>query len=288
MLTYFKERIYKVCLMGAIALLVIVLCVAGFFIWQRYYPATAHGSWSYTVAYESVNKPSALLVDDDGNLIVAEELTNNKGRLVSISPDGKQTELVAGLNKPDGLVKFKNGFLYSQEGGEHPVIWFENGQAKPLFTGINVQGLTVEGDYLYAFEDRKHAGRLFKYNTVTGEMEILRNGLNQSEGLAICPNGLKYYNNKTKGRVRILTEDGSDPVYLQQINQPSFLMCTQEGLWISEDATNRARLLLYKPNGKLVTVMSFLRAPQHLYSIDDDNFFLAEQGRNRILKLHRN
>lgn len=63
------------------------------------------------------------------------------------------------------------------------------------------------------------------------------------------------------------------------------MKCDNDGLWISEDATHRARLLLYTPNQQLLTIASFLRSPQHLYKIDEQSYLLVEQGRNRILKL---
>ena len=85
--------------------------------------------------------------------------------------------------------------------------------------------------------------------------------------------------------VRELTEDGSDPMVVDGLNQPTFLMCDARGLWINEDATHRARLLLIDKQGHRQTILSFLKAPQSIVPTTRGTYLLAEGGRDRVLEL---
>ncbi|MEE4460561.1 hypothetical protein V2S84_00145 [Azotobacter chroococcum] len=107
--------------------------------------------------------------------------------------------LLSGLHKPEGLVHFQGGIAYSQEGGTHPVNWLFEGQVRPLFEGTNVQGLEADGRYLYAIEDRKRDGRLFRYDADTGETSILRSNLEEAESVAICPDGSTFWPRASSG-----------------------------------------------------------------------------------------
>jgi len=62
-------------------------------------------------------------------------------------------------------------------------------------------------------------------------------------------------------------------------------MCDQRGLWISEDSTHRARLLLLDNLSRLQTILSFLKAPQMVARTPRGTYLLAEGGRNRILEI---
>ena len=54
-----------------------------------------------------------------------------------------------------------------------------------------------------------------------------------------------------EARVGTWIGNGADVLVLEQLNAPGFLMCNDEGLWITEDATHRARLLLLDRTGSL-------------------------------------
>ncbi len=62
-------------------------------------------------------------------------------------------------------------------------------------------------------------------------------------------------------------------------------MCDARGLWISEDATHRARLLLWDGKGEPHTILSFLKAPQSIVPDGKGGYLLAEGGRDRVLQL---
>jgi len=64
-------------------------------------------------------------------------------------------------------------------------------------------------------------------------------------------------------------------------------MCNEEGLWITEDATHRARLLLLDRTGSLQTILRGLRSGQTVLPLAPGRLLLAEQGRGRILEVER-
>jgi len=196
-----------------------------------------------------------------------------------------------GLSKPDGLLSFRGGLVVSQEGGDLPVIWFHEGQSADLFVGKRVEGLASDGQALYAIEDVAEDGRLLRFDPLSKQLSVVRSGLREAEGVAICGNGDRFYTLKGKGRgagtVRRWLADGSDPVLLDELNAPGFLMCDEEGLWISEDATHRARLLLLDRSGRLQVILRGLRSAQTVLALAPGRLLVAEQGRGRVLLVER-
>jgi hypothetical protein len=265
----------------------VLFVVVGFFWWQHYFPVTPSDGWTYEVVQNDIPKASALGMDGNGNLLVTEELLKGKGRLLSIAPDGQRTILAEGLSKPDGMAPFDGGFAFSQEGGTFPVKYFQHGEVEDLFDGNSVEGLVAKGDYLYAIEDRKRAGRLLRYDARSRTVTTLRTGLDESEAVAICPDGRIFYTEKTKHLIRILSSTGQDPVFNRSLINPSALFCNGAGLWVSEDRTHLARLLLLDMKGDAQVILSHLRAPQSILPVSESKFLLAEGGRNRILEISR-
>ena len=269
------------------ACLVAVLCIAalGFFAWQSFYPVSAAAGWSVQVVHRDVAKAASLMPLPDGSLVVSQELDKGKGSIVRIHPDGSREVVVANLSKPDGIVPTRGGWVFSQESDGLPVSFYKDGVVTELFTGDSVQGLWVEGDDLYAIEDRKPTGRLLRYRWSDQTLTVLRDQVQEGEAIVRCTDGRLLYNEKKKGVVRELTADGSDPVVLSNLNQPTFLMCDARGLWVNEDATHRARLLLIDKQGRQQTILSFLKAPQSIVPTGHGTYLLAEGGRNRVLEL---
>ena len=264
-----------------------LLCAAtlGFFAWQSYYPVSAADGWSVRVVHRDVPKAASLMPMADGSLMLSQELDDAKGSIVRIHPDGSREVVVASLSKPDGMVPTRGGWVFSQESADLPVSFFKNGVVTPLFQGQSVQGLWVEGDDLYAIEDRKPVGRLLRYRFSDQSLSVLRDQVQEGESIVRCTDGRLLYTEKQKGVVRELSEDGSDPVVLSNLNQPTFLMCDERGLWINEDSTHRARLLLIDKQGRQQTILSFLKAPQSIVPTGRGTYLLAEGGRSRVLEL---
>jgi hypothetical protein len=264
-----------------------LLCVAtlGFFAWQSYYPVSAATGWSVQVLHRDVPKAASLMPLADGSLMVSQELDKAKGSIVRIHLDGTREVVVGNLSKPDGMFATRGGWVFSQESTGLPVSFFKDGVVSELFKGESVQGLWDDGEYLYAIEDRKPAGRLLRYRWSDQSLSVLRDQLQEGESIVRCTDGRMLYTEKQKGVVRELTDDGSDPVVLSKLNQPTFLMCDERGLWINEDATHRARLLLIDKQGRQQTILSFLKAPQSIVPTGHGTYLLAEGGRDRVLEL---
>lgn len=257
-----------------------------FFAWQQFYPVRSAEGWSYRALHTGVAKAAALALDGSGDLLVSEELNDGQGRILRIGSGNGRSVVVDGLSKPDGLVATAGGVAFSQEGGEAPVSLLENGAVTPLFTGTNVQGLWLDpGRALYAIEDRKGDGRLLRFDLASHALTTLRDRLTEAVSITGCPDGRLFYTEKSKGLVRQLTDDGQDPPLLSGLHEPSFLLCDGRGLWVSEDSTHRARLLLLGPDGTLNTILSYLKAPQALLPLADGKYLLAEGGRNRVLEI---
>lgn len=262
-----------------------VLATLGFFAWQSFYPVSAASGWSIQTVYRDVPKAASLMPLPDGSLMISQELNDAKGSIVRIHPDGQRDVLVSNLSKPDGMFATHGGWVFSQETGDAPVSFLKDGVVTELFRGENVQGLWVEGDDLYAIEDRKDNGRILRYRWSDQSLTVLRDQLHEGESITRCTDGRMLYTEKKKGVVRELTDDGSDPVVLSGLNKPTFLMCDERGLWVNEDSTHRARLLLIDKHGQQQTILSFLKAPQSIVRTGDGTYLLAEGGRNRVLNL---
>ncbi|ANY87331.1 MULTISPECIES: hypothetical protein [Pseudomonas] len=277
-----RARIAKVLVASTAGVLASAL---GFFAWQSFYPVQAADGWDVQVLHRSVDKAASLLPQADGSLLVSRELDDGRGSILKITAEGDRVVLIEGLSKPDGMVAAQGGWVFSQEGGKAPVSLARDGQVTRLFDGESVQGLWNDGDYLYAIEDRKGNGRLMRYDWHSGQLDVLRSGLTETEGLTRCSDGRLLYTEKSAGQIRALSEDGQDPVVASGLRNPTFLLCDQRGLWISEDSTHRARLLRIDADGQRHTVLTFLKAPQAIVPDGKGGYLLAEGGRNRVLRL---
>ncbi|MGH8449798.1 hypothetical protein [Pseudomonas sp.] len=278
-------KTYRTLRFGAWILGLLCAATLGFFAWQSFYPVRATDGWSYAVIHRDVAKAASLMPLDDGSLLVTQELKDGLGSIVRIHGNGKREVVVGNLSKPDGMVATRGGWVFSQESDNAPVSFLKDGVVTELFRGENVQGLWVEGDDLYAIEDRKPTGRLMRYRWSDQSLSVLRDQVQEGESIVRCTDGRMLYTEKKKGVVRELTDDGQDPVVLAGLNKPTFLMCDERGLWINEDSTHRARLLLVDPQGKQQTILSFLKAPQSIVPTGRGTYLLAEGGRNRVLEL---
>lgn len=264
----------------------VLLAAAGVLGWRYFWPATAAEGWRLRVHADALPSVSALALEPGGGLFVSLELRHGAGRILRLAPDGSRAEVVRGLSKPDGMVMLHGGIAYSQEEGVHPVFWRRGETVDTLFSGADIESLATDGRYLYAVEDRALGARLLRYDPWRGTAAVIRDRLEVAEGVAVCPDGRVYYVEKKKARVSLLGTEGDDRVVIAHgLNAPGFLMCDARGLWIAEDATQMARLLLLGDDGRLRTVLSHLRSAQTIIPAGDGRYLLAEQGRNRILEL---
>lgn len=275
-------RLLKNALLAAAALVAAALT---FFAWQYFFPVQAASGWSYRVAYDGVQKAAGLARAPGGGILVSQELQDGRGNILLMRPEGGREVVVEGLSKPDGMLATRGGLVFSQESGDKPVSFLLDERVSALFEGDQVQGLWDDGHYLYAIEDRKGDGRLWRYRWDDQQLSVVRDNLSETESITRCTDGRMLYSEKETGVIRELREDGRDPVVIDGLRNPTFLLCDEQGLWISEDSTHRARLLLVDAQGEQTTVLSFLKAPQAILPLDDGRYLIAEGGRDRVLEL---
>ncbi len=254
--------------------------------WRHFHPVSAAAGWGYREFATDIPMVSALALAADGSLFVTQEFSSRRGSLLRLKPDGQRQPVLGELSKPDGLVMFQGHLVVSQEGGTFPVFLLRDGRPEPLFDGNDVEGVATDGQLLYAIEDRP-SGRLLSYDPAQRRLEVLRDGLVEGEGVARCPDGRLFYTEKAKGWVKQWQSQGADTLVAEGLDAPGFVQCSADGLWITEDATHGARVLLVQPDGQLVTVLSHLRSAQTLIAHGDGHYLVAEQGRSRILEVYR-
>lgn len=254
--------------------------------WRHFYPAISSPGWEYRAVQTGIDRVSALALDAQGRLYISQEFADGKGTILRQNSDGSLSGVLNGLSKPDGLALFASGVAVSQEGGAQPLLLLQGDQAKPLFVSDNVEGIVSDGHYLYLIED-KQQGRLLRYDPSNGEVVTLRAGLDEGEAVTVCADGRLFYSEKNKGWVKQWQPSGEDSLVQANLNQPGFLLCSADGLWISEDSTHMARLLLLDTAGQLQVVMQHLRSAQTIIALAPGRYLLAEQGRKRILELQR-
>lgn len=254
--------------------------------WRHFHPVSAAEGWRYREVAADIPMVSALALDADGSLFVTQEFSSRRGSLLRLLPNGERQPVLGELSKPDGLVMFQGGLVVSQEGGPLPVFLLRDGQRQALFDGNDVEGVATDGQTLYAIEDLPR-GRLLSYDPLQRRLAVLRDGLEEGEGVARCPDGRLFYTEKAKGWVKQWQPGGTDTLVAAGLDAPGFVQCSADGLWITEDATHGARVLLVQPDSRLVTVLSHLRSAQTLIPRGDGHYLVAEQGRNRILEFSR-
>ena len=245
----------------------------------------ASSGWHYKIAYTDLPRVSALALGPNNQLYVSLEKRHGTGEVLRIEPNGSRVTILADLDKPDGMTAYNGGVAITQEDQTRSVIWWHDGIASELLEARGAEGLASDGAFLYVVEDQPGSGRLLRYDSRTDELVTLRRGLDEAEGVAACANGEIYYTEKESSQVRLVGIDDNDPVVVNHLNKPGFLLCRPEGLWITEDATHGSRLLLLDQRSQLHVILRHLRTPQSLLAIGGGHYLLAEQGRNRILEV---
>lgn len=264
-----------------------VLGGLAFLTWQHLFPVSAEDGWSYRVLVDDIPYVSALVKDRQGQLYLTQELKGDRGGVFALAADGTRSLVLGGLSKPDGLALLGDGIVVGQEADDHPVLWLHDGKSETLFPGRSVEGIASDGRTLYAIEDRADDGDLLRFDPETHQLSVLREGLSGGEGIAVCPDGELYYTEKPRGWIKRWRPGGDDELVQGGLNAPGFLMCNDEGLWVTEDATHLARLLLIDASGSLHVILRHLRAAQTVLSLSPGHLLLAEQGRARILELRQ-
>ena len=274
-----------------LSLLIPLLCV-GAIAWYRLGPAISWGGWKLSVAYEAIERVSALALTEDGALLVTQEFTKPNGTLTRISRGDEREIILGGLDKPDGIAVHEGAIYLSQEGGSHPILkLLKSGQVDEIaISASHVEQISlasIDGTMtLYAIEDRK-PGALVRYDFSSQKTEVLVDGIIEGEGVSVCPDGSVYYAEKGTGQIKILYPNGHWEVVLDDINRPGFVLCEEEGFWVTEDADfyGKVFFVTHGPPYEKELIASNLRSAQYLLRLSPTSVLIAEQNRKRILLL---
>jgi hypothetical protein len=228
---------------------------------------------------------SALAFDRNGDLYATLEKRHGQGRLVHIR-NGRARDVLGGLDKPDGILLRGDTLYITNEEGPHGLVAYGAGVRRDLDGSIGAEGIaTADAGGILVIEDRKDVGRLLRVDPATSGIQVLVDGLNQAEGVCQTPAGEIYYVEKTSDRLSRHV-GGQTTTVATGLVKPAFLNCLADGsILITEDRTNFGRLLRYR-DGSLEVLARFLGSPQSVVVGTDGAYYLAEQRRNRVLKIH--
>jgi len=248
-------------------------------------PVYVTDGWHYEVYFNDVEGISELR-QKDNVLYATQELRRSRGQLIRII-DGKIEVLAAGLNKPAGILFLGEKIFVTMEGGNPGLMVYSDGKIEYIEGVISGEGIATLNENLLVIEDNGHQGRLLSLNSETMKPKVLVSGLNEGEGLCSFPDGRIYYSEKGLHRVSsyfngVIT---SEP---NVFRKPGYLACRSDGsLLVTEDSSSQGRLLKLDASGEVSVIASFLRSPQAVLSLGENELLLAEQGRNRILRFWR-
>ena len=239
----------------------------------------------YQVFAENLEEVSALAFDGNGDLYATLEKRHGQGQLVHIR-GGQIRTLLDNLDKPDGILLRDNTLYITNEAGSHALIVYESGTLRYLDGVSGAEGIASAGpDKILVIEDKKQDGRLLRIDPATAEIEVRLSGLKDAEGVCQSPDGDIYYVEKTSDRLSRYS-GGRVITAATGLKNPAFLNCLDDGsILITEDRTNFGHLLRYR-HGTIDVLATHLRSPQSVIMGADGAYYLAEQRKDRILRLY--
>ncbi len=239
----------------------------------------------YQVFAENLEEVSALAFDSAGDLYATLEKRHGQGELLHLR-HGVAYKLLGNMEKPDGILLRGDTLYLTNEAGSHGLAAYQSGTLRYLDGAFGAEGIASAGpDKILVIEDRKEDGRLLRIDPATAEIEVLLSGLHEGEGVCQTPGGEIYFVEKTSDRLSRY-RDGQVVTAATGLDSPAFLNCLDDGsILITEDRTNFGRLLRFR-HGDIEVLATHLRSPQSVIVGADGNYYLAEQRKARILKIH--
>lgn len=247
-------------------------------------PKVAEGL-NYEVFADDLEDVAALAFDRNGDLYATLEMRNGEGHVVHIQ-QGRTSKVLGNLDKPDGMLLRGDALYITNEGGSHGLVIYESGKVRYLDGVTNGEGIaSTDEDKILVVEDREQDGRLLRIDPETDEIEVLLDGLKESEGVCQSPDGRMYFVEKALDRLSYYA-DGRGVTAATGLVDPGYLYCLADGsILITEDRKFFGRLLLYG-GGRIEVLARNLSAPQAVIVGTDGAYYLAEQGKTRILRIY--
>lgn len=259
--------------------------------WQRFMWVTTTEGWHYTVVQENMNRITSLARLPEGDVVATLSPKQKaggpaEGQLIQLENANTSYRVLATqLHKPDGLLAYDGGIVATQEWPNQPVLYWYEGEMKSLMdlNAAESIAITAKGKWLIV-EDSAN-GRLLEIDPETHQQKTLYQGFEAGEGVCIGrDHRIFILDNKRNELLEFVNGDMksiADGLY-----HPGFLLCTDDGIWITEDVTSRGRLWFYD-YAKLQVIAHHLHSPQGVLLEKDHSILVAEQGRSRLLRFMR-
>ncbi len=274
---------------GVIA--IALIAAYGVLAWQRFMWVTSANGWQYSIARDNLERITSLARLPDGRLLATLSPDQareepGRGQLIELGSDTRGYTILADkLYKPDGLLPYNGGVVVTQEFAKQPVMFWHDGQLTPLMMLTKPESLaiTTSGKWLIV-EDARN-GKLVEIDPVSLTQTILYQGFEAGEGVCVGRDQRIFVvDNKRDALLEFV--NGNLNVIADGLYGPGFLHCTPDGIWITEDVTNRGRLLYYDYK-QLHVIARHLHSPQSALENADGSILVAEQGRSRLLRFTR-
>jgi len=196
---------------------------------------------------KNLENPDSLLFDQEDNLYVSIEIP--EGSVIRFGVNGKRETIVKGPAEPEGLVFDKEGRLFIAEGYPHGII----------------------------------------YVLDKGKLLVLEKGLSKPENLAMDSEGYLYVTETAIHQItKIFPNHTKKKLNRMRLNKPDGLTFSTvyEGFFVAENI-KEGRVCYVSLEGKMSCFLKNLRFPQGLICDASGNLYIAEGGKDRILRVPR-
>ena len=241
-------------------------------------------AWEYEIFATGLNRVDNLVFDENQSLYVSLEQSDGQGTIVLIE-DGRRSIVAGGLRRPDGLILISDELFITEEVEDGRVIKLDLNTAQPEIVAIlqKPEGILLLANGDLAITEDLHSGGRLVAVTPDGIVNVLLDNLEKPEGLALASDGTLYL--AESGTGRILHVSGSNvSTLIDGLHYPDQIVVATDGsIWITEDRLE-GRVLRFS-DGRLETIVSNIAKPQGIAIGEDGWVYIAEQGLNRIVRL---
>jgi sugar lactone lactonase YvrE len=208
------------------------------------------------------------------------------GKLVRIGPDGKVTVLVSRINRADGLLLHNNKLYITEEVRRGRILEYDINSKRTRVLARNVrkpEGIDRFADGNIVISEDVFNGKILLLDQ-KNNVKVLLGKLSRPEGICVDAKQALYIAETGKNRILKYAKGRLSVVIDKVLKEPDQVECHQDGsLWITEDQ-RPGRVFRYK-NKKLYLIARGLRAPQGIAFGKNNEVYIAEQGKRRIIKL---
>ncbi len=142
----------------------------------------------YVEGLNVISKDEVLLTED-----------RKKGKLISLTSEGKSHVLMRGLKRPEGIVVDSEGTVFIAETATGKVLKYSGGRLETVLDGLNKPDqLAIDGTGALLISEDSRTGRLFAYKD--GKLRIIASCLRSPQGILPVRDGI-LLSEQSRGRV---------------------------------------------------------------------------------------